>query len=146
MRPYEEGDIKYFWASEKHSGNETDPEDFAERLKATLFSYYDVGFTMEALTPKGRLPVGAVFGKYVGPFLWLGATKWLGWASERNKIESAVNLLNELRKDGLVMLYSNMADKDFYTHISKHGVIRRVGTIHDLIEDEPVALFQTRKG
>jgi len=144
MRPYEEGDIKYFWASEKQNGSSVEPIDFAEKLKATLFSYYDVGFTMEAQTPKGKLPVGSVFGKYMGPFLLLGDAKWLRWASDRNKLESIVNLLNELREDGLVLFFSNMDDKEFYTHILKYGIARRIGTINGLYEDGNAALFQTR--
>lgn len=144
MRPYEEGDIKYFWASAKQEGETIDPEIFTERLKATLFAYYDVGFTMEADTPKGRLPVGAVFGKYMGPFLLLGDAKWLRWATGRNKIESIVNLLNELRQDSLVLFYSNMDDKKFYTHILRYGIAKRIGTIDGLYDDGNAALFQTR--
>ena len=121
-----------------------EPEVFSEKLKATLFAYYDVGFTLLAPTPKGMLPVGAVFGKYVGPFLLLGDAKWLAWATDRNKLESIINLLNELRKDGLVLFYSNMDDKKFYTHILRYGIAKRVGTIDGLYEDGNGALFQTR--
>jgi len=144
FRPYVEEDIKYFWASEKQKGNATDPKNYAEQIKNTLFAYYDVGFTMEAITQKGKMPVGAVFGKYMGPFLLLADARWLNWATDRNKLESIVNLLNELRKDTLVLFYSTMDDKDFYVHIARHGIAKRIGTIDDLFENGQAALFQTR--
>jgi len=103
-----------------------------------------MGFTLEAETKKGRMPVGAVFGKYMGPFLLLADAKWLNWATDRNKIESIVDLLNELRKETLVIFYSNMQDKNFYMHVVKHGIARRIGSIDDLYEDGQAALFQTR--
>ena len=67
------------------------------------------------------------------------------WASSRNKIECAIHALNELRKEYILLLHSNMNDKEFYVNIAKHGVIRRVGTIYDVYDDGPAALFQTRK-
>lgn len=106
---------------------------------------HDEVFIMQSETKKGKIPVGVTLGKYMGPTLYLGGTTWFPWASDRNKMECATHVLNELRRKYIVMLFCSMKDKDFYVNIAKHGVIRRVGTIYDLLTDGPAPLFQTRK-
>ena len=106
---------------------------------------FDVAYTLEADTKKGRIPIGVVGGRFVGPFLFIGSMNWFKWASKRNIYESVVNTLNELRKNYIVLFHSNMEDKDFYVNVAKHGIIRRVGTVHDVYEDGPAAVFETRK-
>jgi len=98
-----------------------------------------------AETPKGRIPVGVVGGRFTGPLLFLGSMIWFPWASKRNIYESVVNTLNELRKEYLILFHSSMEDKEFYVNVARHGIIRRVGTVHDVYEDGPAALFETRK-
>ncbi|MFQ5493646.1 MAG: hypothetical protein ACE5DX_05825 [Candidatus Dojkabacteria bacterium] len=105
---------------------------------------YDVVFMLEAKTKKGYMPIGSISGINSGPFLILGDTTWFYWASQRNIYESTVNFFNEIRKTVLALFYANLANKSFYEHIAKHGIIRRVGTIYNLYEKEPAALFQTR--
>ena len=105
----------------------------------------DITYTLIGQTKNGKIPVGLFSGKFNGPMLFIGSAVWFKWASSRNKIECAVHALNELRKEYIVLLHSNMKDKEFYVNIAKHGVIRRVGTIYDVYDDGPAALFQTRK-
>lgn len=104
----------------------------------------DVTYTLIGKTKNGNIPVGLFSGKFNGPMLFIGSAIWFKWASSRNKLECAIHALNELRKEYIVLLHSAMKDKEFYVNIAKHGVIRRVGTIYDVYDDGPAALFQTR--
>ena len=104
----------------------------------------DVTYALIGKTKNGNIPVGLFCGKFNGPMLFIGSAIWFKWASDRNKVETAVHALNELRKEYIVLLHSNMKDKEFSVNIAKHGVIRRVGTIYDVYDDGPAALFQTR--
>lgn len=141
-------DRKYAYAAYKLGAfgpdRKADSDGFTKQLEDYLI-LHDVAFIVEAPTNKGRIPVGMIVGKYMGPTLYLGDTTWFPWASDRNKIETITNLLNELRRHYIVMFFCNMRDKEFYVNIAKHGVIRRVGTIYDLLSDGPAPLFQTRK-
>ena len=104
----------------------------------------DAVYIFEALTKRGRIPIGMVTGKFVGGMLWLGDAIWFPWASSRNKYESMVNLFNEVRKHYVGIFTCTLDDKTFYESIAKHGVIRRVGTLYDVAEDK-LAEWQTRK-
>ncbi len=104
----------------------------------------DVLYVFEAKTKKGIIPVGMVTGKLTGPMMWLGDVIWFPWASSRNKYESIVNFLNELRRMYVGLFTCTLGDKKFYENIARHGVIRRVGTLYDITEDK-LAQWQTRK-
>jgi hypothetical protein len=143
-----EPDRRYAWAAYKLGAfgpmSNANASEFTKQLDDYL-ALHDIAFIVESVTNKGRIPVGMVVGKYMGPILYLGDTTWFPWASPRNKMETITNLLNELRRHYIVMLFCNMQDKEFYLNIAKHGVIRRVGTIYDLLTDGPAPLFQSRK-
>ena len=130
-------------------GSFGEPEDITQDEFRNRTSDYlgltDITYTLIAQTAKGKIPVGLFGGNFNGPMLFIGDAVWFKWASSRNKLESAIHALNELRKKYIVLLHSTMKDKDFYVNIAKHGVIRRVGTIYDVYEDGPAAMFQTRK-
>ena len=86
-----------------------------------------------------------IAGKLMGPVLWLGDATWFKWASSRNKYETIVNLLNEIRKNYVAVFTCEYHDLEFYTCVAKHGVIRRVGRLSDLLESGDAPFFQTRK-
>ena len=144
----ESGDRKYAWAAYKLGAFGPDRSSDSQAFNKQLDDYlilHDAAYTVLAKTNKGKIPVGMVVGKYMGPILYLGDTTWFPWASDRNKLEFISHLLNELRRQYIVMFFCNMRDKDFYVNIARRGVIRRVGTIYDLLTDGPSPLFQTRK-
>lgn len=147
-RVMESGDRKYAWAAYKLGAFGPDRSADSHHFNKQLDDYlilHDIAYIISAPTDKGKIPVGLVVGKYMGPILYLGDTTWFPWSSDRNKLESIANLLNELRRQYIVMFFCNMRDKEFYVNIAKRGVIRRVGTIYDLLIDGPSPLFQTRK-
>jgi len=104
----------------------------------------DVMYVFEAETNRGRIPIGVLTGKLMGPILWLGDAIWFPWASSRNKYESMVNIFNELRRKYVAVFTCTLDDKKFYEKVARHGVIRRVGTLYD-ISEEQLAQWQTRK-
>lgn len=120
------------------------PEQFNQEFQDRVM-LHDVVFMMQSVTEKGRIPVGITLGKFMGPILFLGDTTWFPWASSRNKMECATHVLNELRREYIVMLFCDWNEKEFYVNIAKHGVIRRVGKICDLLTSGDSPLFQTRK-
>ena len=49
-----------------------------------------------------------------------------------------------MRKERLLIWESKKKDRDFYEHVAKYGIIRRIGHFEGLVKDEPVILWQTR--
>ena len=138
-RNLEEDDIKYLWAVYKKNGGELNAKEYKEQLLSGVVSSYDYAWTMEV-----EKPVGVAFGIQAGPMVLFGDVQWFPWATRRNKYESMTNILNNLRKERLVIFYCNKEHNNFYIHISRMGVIRRVGHIHGIYENEPSILFETR--
>ena len=141
-------DRKYAWAAYKLGAfgpqMDADSKVFTDQLNEYI-ALHDVAFIVESITKKGRIPIGLVVGKYIGPILQLIETTWFPWATARNKMESMTNLLNDLRKRYVVTFVCSIKDRDFFVNIAKHGVLRRVGTLYDLFTDGPAPFFQTRK-
>lgn len=119
--------------------------EFKDAVEQFVLTNYHGGWTLLANTKKGFIPVGMVFAKDDGvfsePIGKVSGVFWMPWATNRNKIESAVNFFNEIRKEYVFIGRAEMKDKKFYEYIAKHGIVRRVGTIH--LADEHIAEFQT---
>jgi len=120
------------------------PDEFDAAFRDFVHNAGVYCWVCEAHTSRGHVPVGMALGR---PFLYdtivLGNMTWFPWASDRNAVESAVNLIHKLRTDAKLIGFAELKDKEFIDHIMKHGVIRRVGTLHD-IKDEPIAMYQSR--
>lgn len=125
-------------------------EEFRAAFHDTVIRNYDAAWTLFAPSPKGHIPVGLVVGFWphqnqrIQPFMFLGAMVWFPWATSRNRIESAVNFFNEIRKEIQMVEFAKQKDKRFFEIICSHGLMRRVGTMHN-VYDEPAAVFETRK-
>ena len=144
FRDFADQDIKYLWAAEKYNGHEINPEEFKEAIYERFNESYDFAWTIEANTKNGYRPIGVIFGLHSGPFILLGDMTWFPWSSKRNIIEGTTNFINAMKKDFLLLGYTNLKDKKFFEHIARHGILKRVGTIDGLYKDEPAALFQSR--
>lgn len=143
VRDFVEDDIKYLWVAYQKGAMAFEkglsPAQFREVMTDWMVSQYDFAWTIEC---EGK-PVGVVNAINCGLFVLMGDSIWFPWASPRNKIEGFVRLIVTLREQMMLMGYATQKDKNFFVHIAKHGVIRRVGTIHELGE-EPLAFFQSR--
>ena len=67
---------------------------------------------------------------------------WFPWATNRNKLEGIIRSAIELRKIKPVFIWADEKVKDFYTMVSKYGVMRRVGTFYN---DKQYSIFQTKE-
>lgn len=119
-------------------------QEFHREVVEFLLDNYDYAWVMEADTVKGRIPVGLVLGMNFGSMILIGDTQWFPWSSTRNKVESFANLLNSLRNHYHIVGYSKKSDMGFFNHMCRHGITRRVGTLHPLNGQEQ-AIYETRK-
>ena len=140
-----EEDIKYFYAAykKKEHDNKT-PLEFKNELLSYINHSYDDAYVLLANVKDKLEVIGSFFAQYAGPLMVVGDVSWFPWASKRNRIESMVNAINELRKERLMIFISNLKEKRFYEYICKHGILKRIGTLDDLYKDEPAAMFQSR--
>lgn len=160
FRPIENDDIRYAWAAYKKgclkdmAGPFTDTKLTADQFKAefemVVLTRYHGSWTLFADSAKGFLPIGMVFAFYshtdplLAPFMIIGDIVWFPWATARNRVESAVNFFNKTRTDIPMVDYAyGEVNKRFFETISKHGIMRRVGTTFNVVKGEPVAIFET---
>lgn len=127
-----EEDIKYLWAGYKKGAFS---DIFKEGLSAKEFSEIAVEYILTAYTHAwvlGEKPIGVVFGINLGSFVYLGSMTWFPWATKRQKTEHLIGFLNVIRKELYCVWDCSEEDKKFYEYIARHGIIRRVGTLHGL--------------
>ncbi len=161
FRPIETEDTKYAWAAYKKgclvdmAGPFVDtgmqPDQFKQTFETTVLTRYHGAWTLFAESKKGFLPVGIVFAFYshaehpLSPFMIIGDMVWFPWATPRNKIESAVNFFDQIRKTVPMVDYAHGdTNKRFFETICRHGIMRRVGTTFNIVRGEPTAVFETR--
>ena len=147
FRDLHEDDGKYFWLLYKLGKleifeKELNVNDFRQTLWNYIFKIYDFVWVLEAKTLKGYQPAGFVFGKILGPINEIGDMLWMPWATERNKLESSVNFLNDMRKTTTLVWQCEAQDREFFTHVCRYGIARRVGTL--ILPDKQLMEFQTR--
>lgn len=118
--------------------------EFSNYIRGIIFSAYNNGWVLEAKHNDKYIPMGIVFSVSTGPFNLIGDMTWFPWATNRNRIESAVHFINEARKDRLIVWYSHPEDSDFYVHIARHGISKRVGSIDGLYEGEQARFWQAK--
>jgi len=71
---------------------------------------------------------------------------WFSWATPRNKIESTVNFLKDLVKDGNVVIFSEKKTMYFFSHMARYGILDRRGTLKKYFPDGGDAIiYQGRK-
>lgn len=160
FRPIEREDMRYIWAAYKKgcmasmgakwADTQMEALAFSEAFEIEVTTVYHGAWTLLAETRKGFIPVGFVLGFYshpdpkFAPFMIVGDMVWFPWATARNKIESAVNFFNRIRSEIPMVEYARDQHKRFFEMICQHGVMRRVGTMHNVYRGEQTALYETR--
>lgn len=159
FRPIEEDDVKYAWAAYKKGalasmgGMFAEPQLTADEFKtafaAEVTTTYHGAWTLFAETKKGYLPIGIVLGFYshpnprFAPFMIVGDMLWFPWSSARNRIESAVHFFNKIRSQIPMVEYASEQHKRFFEMIMRHGIMRRIGTSHNVYPGQGTAVYET---
>ena len=144
FRPLSEKDIRYYWAAYQKGAFSSFGEAFPSDLSAKAFrtefvehvlKEFDGIWTPYAETKQGFIPVGMISGILVGPVMIIGDMVWFPWASDRNIYESAVNFINTMRKEIMVMDFAAFKHKPFFDSIARLGILRHGCRIHGLYPD-----------
>ena len=70
---------------------------------------------------------------------------WFPWASHRNKLECAVEFLNDRRHTKLILIEAEEKDWRFYDHLLRYGMMIRGSKTYDYFERGKAAKrYQTR--
>lgn len=122
---------------------EMSPQEFREVFTGIVLAV-GAAWTILGPGPKGQRPIGFAFGIAGAKLLTLTRVIPMPWATTRQKLQGFLAWLNVTRRQFVVIHYATAKEKPFFEHICRYGAMRRVGTVLDL-EDEPLALFQSRK-
>jgi len=147
FRDVSEGDLKYAWAAYKRGSfdgmieEELDPRAFAEAFGSLGVAFHGMWTFLDDGKPVG---MGFAFMAHpepvLAPYMIFDRVIWFDWATPRQRIEHGVNFFNEIRKEFPVIGHVDKENKSYFEMMCKHGVIRRVGTSHNLDK----AVFETR--
>lgn len=154
VRPLERQDTKYMWAAYKkgllkeiiNDDNLTSGE-FQETFEPVI-SLFDAAWVVECKVGGQMIPCALYVGTwhpYLEDVMFIALNTWFPWASKRNVIEGSVKFFNDMRKKIAFMGYASKEHKRLYEIISQHGIMRRIGTTHNVYDGQPAALFETRK-
>jgi hypothetical protein len=152
FRPIEDEDVKYAGAAWKLGAfkglnpvfdREMTPAEFRETFIGIVQSV-GAAWTVLADGPKGKRPIGFVFGIAAGKVITLTRVVPMPWSTMRQRVQGFIAWLNAVRREYIVFEYARHSERRFWEHVCRYGAMRRVGTILDM-EDEPIALFQSRK-
>lgn len=95
------------------------------------------------IAPNGgkQTPVGVIIAgegvRYIEPHV-----DWFPWATDRNKLEGIIRGILTLREIKPLFIWCDERDIDFYAHVSKYGILRRVGTFNG---DKKYSIFQSKE-
>lgn len=154
FRPLEDGDIRFLWAAYRKgalaslggefAGETLAAGEFKDAFGREVTANYDFGWTLLDPDPVGVL---LAFRSHPNPgrspFLIVGDILWFPWSSPRQRIEAAINFFNEARKEAAFVEYARAEYRKFFEMIAKHGIMRRVGTSHNVYPGEPTTIFET---
>jgi hypothetical protein len=146
--------VRYVWAAYKEGALDSvlpaglAVEDFKVAFHDFIVSRFDAAWALYAETKRGFIPVGLALGFWphpqATPFLILDSFVWFPWSTPRNRIESAVNFLDQVRLTVPMMGFERHGQKGFCEVIAKHGLLKRVGTSMNVFGDEPASVWETR--
>ncbi len=161
FRPIENEDVKYAWAAYKKGGlapmagpfaqEGMSADEFKSAFEAAILTRYHAAWTLFAESTKGFIPVGFVLAFHshpdpmMSPFMIVGDIVWCPWATKRNMVESSVNFFNVIRHTIPMVDYAHgETNKKFFEMLARHGIMRRIGTIFNVVHGEATAMFETR--
>lgn len=155
-------DLKWIWASYKKAGFPSDfypelrepdmnPQEFAARFEYVLLKYHMDCMILSAENGNGIRPVGFVLLWSRGRLLEISNFVWFEWATTRNKLESALNFLNQMRRtvheptgrNFKLIGLTQGKEQPFWRRLADYKVIRLVGKPNDIYADDECYLYET---
>ena len=125
-------------------------EEFSDYMDTVVENYYNRDGTIvvgEAYFAErdGQAPVCVTFVDK-SQLAFFPHVIWFDWATPRNIIESTVNFLKDLVKDGNVVIFSEKENMFFFSHMARYGILDRRGTLKKYFPDGGDAIiYQGRK-
>ena len=150
FRPPEEGDMRWLYAGYMQGAFPTlfqrglSPKDFTKALVARFQQPDTKHFMLEAPTSLDTRIAGMIEAM-VDLDKMEPHVLWLPWATPRNKLETLLHFLNEVRRTHESIIIADPDDKAFFETLCRYAVIRRVGTLERWVRGQDTPLFQTRK-
>lgn len=159
--PMSEEHLPYMWAAYKTGAlNKLHPtfeleltkEELPEALNAYMVANDLVGMTYFA-EHKGKMAaIGIGLFWQRGRVLQTENLIWFPWSSSRNVLETYINFLNQIRRMDhpetgmkyMVLEFAEEKDQKFFDHVSSYGVMRRVGTSHEVYPGAKSCIYETR--
>ncbi len=150
-RTFQEEDEAYVWAAYQQSGLEELSGFFPEDLTPTTFHsrltrtmIHGVWFTLIAPVPdRDHIPVGLI-GADIEDNRLEPHFCWYPWASPRNKVETVLCFLNDMRRDYTVIVRSKQKDWHFFERMCQYGIMRHCGRIFRYFGDDVAHIWQTK--
>ena len=143
--------MPYLWAAYRMGtfGNfqvGLDRNEFRELIFGTIHGLFKVGGDAFALLAKRGDGTEAVMGVVtVMPHqlqMW-PHVNWFPWSTLRNRIECALRFLLETKERCNLIIVASPKDVDFFLHLCRYGVVRRIGTGRGWLGEHNVVLFET---
>lgn len=140
-----DGDMNYLWAAYKKGAfksgsieiqDDLTVNEFDSIFRDIVLNNYNHSWIVEVKIKDKYRPIGILFAMQAGMMTILGDMVWFPWSTQRGKIESLINFVNEIRNKTLLVWYSNEEDKDFYVYMARHGIARRVGSIDGIYKGQ----------
>lgn len=153
-RPFDGGDIKFLYAAYKRQAklnwipDDLPPAEFRDAVFTRIAEHRAMGgdiLTMIGHTSLGEIPLGIMevnvtVADHIRPQAVPHAL-WFPEASPRNKIESTVRFLDQLRQSFAVMIVAAEANWMFFNRVCQYGVLRPVGKLRNYHADGSDAMF-----
>lgn len=124
-------DNRWLWAAYQKGGlsgfpPELDLPGFLEFLAQVLTTPIQALMLEAKVDELGQVgPVGIASIRYAQGIEAWPWVDWFPWASQRNRIECGVKLLNDLNKEKLVLFHTD--ELVFVNHLARYGLLRPIG-------------------
>lgn len=128
-----DSDVKYIWAAYKMGGMPEDvlpqglsKEQFMECVVDFVGAVSNIYILRGSNKGVSDMPIALVASLIIGQRMEPHVT-WFPWATSRNKVETSINFINEMRKNYKLHIISSMDDVPFFNHLCRYGIVQRIG-------------------
>lgn len=151
--PFTIDHIKYLWAAYRDGtfvvpGQQLEPSEFKEFIQQWAAECVSLGndwHVMIAPTKLGIIPVGIVSSERHETdemaVQYTPSMIWFSQSSLRNRLETTVKFLIDLKKKGNVTFICLERDWPFFQHVCNYGVLRPVGKLWKHYKDGSDAMM-----